>query len=247
MAAIDKTYLDSWEQYQQLKDWCSSIGTTMDDYGNKIRPIDFLWNYWKPEDFKKGHGVPVWNTPEYFDVWLIRNCPLDFIQDNLKEQYDDNGWSKTSLTGRQEQSAYELIKEHKSAYDLYKRNGLGEDAVISVDWKYNNNFNDDKLWWWINIKGAQPEDMWWYNGTSDSWVNTGQGELKPWTSNVCHRWGKFNIHKVLRMIRKWNLPEGTKVHFDLMYKRYTQKEFIVTVRKQKSRNIQRAINKLKKK
>ncbi len=245
MAAIDKTYLKTWEQYQQLKDWCTSIGTTVDDYGNKIRPLNFLWGYWKPEDFEKGREIPVWNTPEYFDVWLIRNCPLDFIQDTLKEQYGD-GWSKTSFTSRQAESQFELIKEHKAACDLYKRNGLGKNAVISVEWKYKNRFNDDNLWWWITIKNSQPGDMWWYNEDKDYWVNIGQGELKPWSSNVCNCYGKFNIHKVLRMIRKWDLPEGTKVHFDIMYKRYTQKDFTVTVRKQKSRNIQHAINKLKK-
>ena len=135
MAYIDKTYVETWDKYQQLKNWCISVGTTVDDYGNKIIPINFL-NEWEEKDFQHVSetpfdGLSVWNTPEYFDVWLIRNCPLDFIQNRLKEQYGVS-WSKTSFTNRQEESQYQLIKEHRAKCDLYQRNGLGKKAVMSV-------------------------------------------------------------------------------------------------------------------
>ena len=43
MAAIDKTYIKSWEQYAGLRDFFISCGKVTDDYGNVFEPIDYLW------------------------------------------------------------------------------------------------------------------------------------------------------------------------------------------------------------
>lgn len=43
MAAIDKTYINSWEQYVEIRDFFSSCGEVVDDYGNKFYPISYLW------------------------------------------------------------------------------------------------------------------------------------------------------------------------------------------------------------
>lgn len=43
MARIDKTYINSWEQYVELRDFFTSCGEVIDDYGNIFRPIDYLW------------------------------------------------------------------------------------------------------------------------------------------------------------------------------------------------------------
>ena len=42
MAGIDKTYIKSWEQYVELRDFFTSCGEVTDDYGNIFRPIDYL-------------------------------------------------------------------------------------------------------------------------------------------------------------------------------------------------------------
>ena len=39
MAAIDKTYLTNWTDYIQLYDWCVSVGTVTDDWGNESHQI----------------------------------------------------------------------------------------------------------------------------------------------------------------------------------------------------------------
>lgn len=239
MAWIDKTYVDNYKDYKRLYDWCASVGTVTDDYGTRINPLWYI-NIWEEKNFegKKDNGLgglPVWNTPEYFDVWLIRNCPIDFVQNRLKEQYG-GGWSKTALTDRQEESEYQLIKEHKAKCDLYQRNGLGKNAVMSVEWKYNYRFKNSGMWWWIEVLDTNKGDMWCYNDYTDYWVNKGQGEMKPWNTNICDRiHGPLSMKRVLRMIRKWNLPEGTHVRFEATYKRYVIKEFVVTVKKKKSK------------
>ena len=43
MAAIDKTYIKSWEQYAEIRDFFTSCGEVIDDYGNVFKPIDYLW------------------------------------------------------------------------------------------------------------------------------------------------------------------------------------------------------------
>lgn len=43
MAAIDKTYIESWEQYVEIRDFFISCGEVTDEYGNVFKPIDYLW------------------------------------------------------------------------------------------------------------------------------------------------------------------------------------------------------------
>lgn len=136
MASIDKTYLYRWEDYVKLRDWCKSVGTIVDDYGNTLTPLNWLWEndednfnevitrqiknceeryqrgeckylvdegYITQEEYdnwdvmKHIWGIPVWNTSTELDVWLIRNCPLDFIQERLREQYGRGGRKKHLL------------------------------------------------------------------------------------------------------------------------------------------------------
>ena len=63
MAAIDKTYVNNWDQYLELKNFFESCGTVTDDFGNTFKPIIMLWhneeadfNEWRNnliEDIKK--------------------------------------------------------------------------------------------------------------------------------------------------------------------------------------------------
>ena len=52
MAAIDKFYLKNWDEYTQLKNFFESCGTVIDDCGNKIKPIDYLYKHTE-ENFNK--------------------------------------------------------------------------------------------------------------------------------------------------------------------------------------------------
>ena len=51
MAAIDKTYIKSWDQYVELRDFFTSCGEVTDVYGNKFKPIDYLWK--EEDEFKE--------------------------------------------------------------------------------------------------------------------------------------------------------------------------------------------------
>ena len=84
MAAIDCLYLNSWKNYQELKEFLKDKEFTT-PRGVKIRPIDWLYDL-KEEYFIKSY-CRVFNTPVYIDNWLYHNCNLPFIQEWLKSRY----------------------------------------------------------------------------------------------------------------------------------------------------------------
>ena len=218
MAGIDKTYTSSWEEYRSLVEWCKDKSFVLKN-GDVIRPIKYIYK-WEEEDFDGEREIPVWNTPTYLDIWLIRNCPLEFIQERLKEQYG-GGWSKTAFTEHNDDDMYYKILTHTSPYDTFQRNGSHR---FYVHYVLNNKFKDDDLVWWIDIRGCG----WWYNEKHKMWYH--DDEALPISSSCAHYRGNISKRKLARMIKRWNLPIGTQVLFKGDYKRHIQKQFIVTIR-----------------
>ena len=93
MAGIDKIY-GTQEQYYELKEWLLKnekpipciMGWSSKAGGDIIKyvlPSDCLYEEsWGNEEHR-----PISNFPEEVDMWLKDNCPLDFVQERLKEQY----------------------------------------------------------------------------------------------------------------------------------------------------------------
>lgn len=84
MAAIDKIYVDSFEKYNLFKDWCMTQPKFKDKYGRETSLINYVFKY---TEWKEGAVLPVCNNPYYIDAYLIRNCPFDFIQEELMLSY----------------------------------------------------------------------------------------------------------------------------------------------------------------
>ena len=94
MAGIDKIY-GTQEQYLELEKWllenqkpiksfvgwCSEQGDQYED----VLPTDCLYD---KEGYDKEHR-PISNFGSAIDEWLKENCPLDFVQKRLKEQYGE--------------------------------------------------------------------------------------------------------------------------------------------------------------
>lgn len=256
MSYIDKTYIVDYQQFKEVRDWCKGKIVETDN-GIKYHAEDFLinkdmteehFNNWKKEVIEnrmrnygetyekayKNAEIPLWNTPFYFDRWLIKNCPIQFIQDRLKYQYDDE---------------YEQIKNGTSAYDTYKRTGLGKNFHYKVirkpNWKprynfpYIDRFNNDKYikyykenqkpWWLITIEDAKTDHpiSWWANTDYNYWTNSEEG--LPFNSNMMDIKRKnLNIHAIIRMIKKWNLPAGSQVK---VLNRYFNYGWIINIKK----------------
>lgn len=228
MAGVDKIYIQTWKQYIEIKEFLKKSGTVKDKYGNTFKPIEYLAEYeekefnnlkeeiirnikenytsyincnlmitqeeidnFKPEDHVE---IPIMNNPVFFDVWLIRNCEIDWVVKRLKEQYGDEGYTK--------------IKEKRSLYDTFKRNGLGNDIKVKLP-KYNKNL--------YGIEIEFPEDKYElstsYDEDTDRWNN--KAELKEqWCFSSLATFGR-NIKRtrkgIYRKLCKWDLPENTKV------------------------------------
>lgn len=218
MAAIDKTYTKNWDDYQSLIEWCKGKSFILQN-GDVIYPSRYIYD-WEKEDFDGKKEFPVWNTPIYLDIWLIRNCPLKFIQDRLKEQYGD-GWSKTAFKDRNDADMYYQILSYNSPYDVVRSNGSHK---FSIKYKKDEKFKDDNLFWSIRVI----DDGWWYNDKHNMWYH--DNDALPTNCNYAHFKGNITKRKLARLIKRWNLPNGTQIEFSGDFKRYIVKEFIVTIR-----------------
>lgn len=240
MSYIDKTYISTYQQFTQVRDWCKDKKVKLKN-GLIFNAIEFLmypemaeeeFNRWKEEiiqnhikiykesreDAEKHFEIPLWNTPTYFDIWLIRNCPIDFIQNRLKEQYDDE---------------YEKIKNYTSVYDNYQRNGLGKHfhykVISKPNWTYRYKFTytdknnklktykeNEKPMWFVELKDLSNSDdklLWEANQEHNYWTNW--NEALPFScSSMIIRKKNLNIHNIIRMIKKWDLPANTQVIVD---------------------------------
>lgn len=261
MAGIDKTYVKNWNDYCQIQEWCKSVGTVTDGYGNTFNPIDYLWEYTE-EEFQKsivyqievlldryvnGHmmyqleegyltkeeynnipnepekhigGLCIWNTPTYFDLWLIRNCPLDIIKERLEEQYGKDGC--------------EEIRNHKSYYDTFQRNGLGRNITAPLSnkhcrlsYKYSSDrHKNGKKMRWTDIYIELPEikvnidtdreftdKCTMYSDDIDKWLYY----TESYIYDTCSSSSMFSVDgfmsqkSIYRKLQKWNLPKGTQV------------------------------------
>lgn len=99
MAAIDKIYVDSFEKYKLFKDWCLTQPKIKDKYGKETSLINYVFNY---TEWKDGAVLPICNNPYYIDAYLIRNCPFDFIQEELMLSYGK--WSQDNI-----EEAYDVV------------------------------------------------------------------------------------------------------------------------------------------
>lgn len=104
MAAIDKIYVNTWEQYLQFKEWCEQQPFLEDKYGKKVKITTYLYKYDEP--WKNCH--PIFNAPCYVDAYVIRNCPFDFIQEKLMTNYGH--WSQEGI-----KQFYENVKNWDSS------------------------------------------------------------------------------------------------------------------------------------
>lgn len=60
MAAIDKIYVDSLEEYELFKDWCAKQPIIEDKYGKIASLLDYVFKY---DDWKEDRCYPVCNNP----------------------------------------------------------------------------------------------------------------------------------------------------------------------------------------
>lgn len=133
MAAIDKIYVNSYQEYVLFKEWCEKQPPLKDKYGNKGYIKDYLFQVNENEINQEEWSGCVMCAPYYIDAYIIRNCPLDFIQNELKFKY--GYWDEKFV-----KEAYETVKNRTEV-----KEGLPFWFVTLEDFVFDENGNIDYL------------------------------------------------------------------------------------------------------
>lgn len=130
-------------------------------------------------------------APCYIDAYLIRNCPFDFIQNNLKFMYGDEH--------------YNLIKEDKLYTTSYRQNesinGNHIKCIKHPPKLYNKIIGC--RYWFVTV--IVPNDYVSYSTKYNRWDFYDEFVINH--SSCCVKYK--SIRAVKRAIRKWNLPVGS--------------------------------------
>jgi len=153
MAAIDKIYLDSFDTFTKFKEWCEAQPPIKDKYGRDDKISNYLFYDWyDPKYWKEDDCHPVMNAPYYIDAYIIRNCPIEEVQEELMVNYghysqkqikkyyehvknwEGNGecpyWAKLEDFIFNEDGTMSIKGLKKSDYDLIKEGKLYDKPYI---------------------------------------------------------------------------------------------------------------------
>lgn len=212
MAAIDKIYVSNSQQYKEFKEWCEAQPKLKDKYGVEV-PITAYMYRWNDEDFDGER--PALMAPYFVDAYIIRNCPLDYIQKELKVNYGFAG-----------SKAYQRIKKGEMCttpcVDFEYEKGSHFYCTKHPAGMFNKPYKAKS--WMVDIREPEGMPFMWYSEDHNSWdfcdefVYNRKGWKRTYT--FVH-----SIRALKRLIRKWQLPVGTKVRASDRFDDYT---FIVT-------------------
>ena len=186
-------WLKTWKDYKDFRDWCKAQHPVVDKYGREERITEYLYD-WEEKDFTTGHDHPVFKAPCYVDAVVIRNCPLEAMQNELKLHYG---------------SSYEDIKAGKlyasPCSDIQYTEGRHCKCVRNPGKMYNRPI-EGSIWVQIDT----PDGIYMrYSDDTDTWDLFDEYVISSSSSNTAHVW---SIKALKRHIRKWRLPVGTVVH-----------------------------------
>lgn len=178
-------YTKSYKDYLDFLEWAKTHTFTCP---NGI-VVDFLYSIWiYPEDVITNNYTCIASTSETADYFLIKYCPLKFIQNRLSEIYN-----------------YKYIKEvlnGTSDYDKFVYPEIGKNKVKIL--YYNKNIKINRVYHIEVCFGSNYKSNLYYNEIYDKWLFL--DELGDWqgTTAYCCK----SLKALIRKIRKWKLPKG---------------------------------------
>jgi len=189
MAGVDKTYARSFKEYVELREWMKDKVITFPT-GQKIIVINQLWELEESDFGPEGGEYAVMSTPHWFDVYLIQNCPVEFVQNRMKEVYS---------------YSYEELKALKfppSIPDNFKQNRKIKIIKHPVKGRFrltNNGLNCHN-YFWLSEDWDNPNRLY-FDSRFKVWVT----EMFPHdTFSSRHK----TIKSLIRFLRKQYLPSG---------------------------------------
>lgn len=214
MAGIDKTYVTTWEDYCAIVEWCNNNSFICPN-GTKV---SFFCYGWEEEDFDDNSEIPVFNTSQTQDYFLIKYCPIKVVQDRMREVYPAqyvesilNGTSKFDTFVRPPKiNKLRLIKKPKYKNPIKHKNLFGRSYYdcfyvgikLPEQWgKYPSYYNEDTQQWIL------PYELGGYGGNSFI-------RVKSWKA-------------LIRRMRTWHLPKGTVINVRFFYYLGGESKFVV--------------------
>lgn len=203
MAGIDKTYAKSIQEIEEFLDWAEKTNFTCPN-GEILKVSDYCYlskEYLKEEGVKeemerwfneKGE-IPIMNTPTYLDYFLIKHCPIKFVQERMEEVYPKD--------------YTDSIKNGTSEWDTFKRPTPGR----KLKWIFGKPKRRRDLRGWLSVhdvKFKDSDDYPHYNDETRKWIFP--GELGTWNTS-CADLNCRSIKAITRQILKWGFPEGTTI------------------------------------
>ena len=210
MAGIDKTYCNTIAEHEEFKEWVTE-NKFITPFGEVIDIADYMYNFDTPidelqEQVDNGYEITVMNTPAYIDYYLIKHCPIKFVQDRMKQVYPKH---------------YENIINGISPFDNFNRDPIAGTKVKCIkesdfckkdflDKRKGKKYISDN---WIEVY----HNTYWliYNEEYNYWPIYDY-ELMSGNSNVCHKPIKSR-KALIRQIKKWRLPKGCIVTWRGIY------------------------------
>lgn len=204
MAALDKTYVSSFEEWKEVMDWARNAKFTCPN-GDVIHIINYCYYPDSTEEeikewLSEQDEIPVMNTPCEVDYFLIKYCPIQLIQDRMREVYQED-YIISVLNGT-------------SKYDKFVRPEGGKHfkcirkPLYNYPYKWLNNHYNRKFKGYYSINVFYKNNLIWYNWKGDYWkldhelcVTSSSGATVQCQS----------IKALIRKFKKWNLPIGCKI------------------------------------
>ena len=226
MAGIDKTYVSTYQDWKEITDYMKNAEFVCPN-GIILRGENYLYYSDATKEeieewLSERNGIPVMNTPCAMDYFLIKYCPIELVQERMKEVYDEED--------------YEAIKNGTSEYDKFVRPVGGKHVKIikKPEWNYTYKWFNEYLGKYrrtgYSVTLTYPEHIedafTEYNEEFDVFLLP--GELGSITVAGQVRTDCMSIKAILRKIIKWNLPIGTIVH---VFGMHTGESFNVIVKK----------------
>ena len=147
-----------------------------------------------------GKSIPLLNTSHTEDYYLIKYCPLSFIQERMINVYGEDYINQ--------------IKNGTSLYDTCKRNIATRVKIISKSKFGNKDFLYHRkptlgVDYWVEV--SHPKLHLTYNYRTDQWLIHGFELGDEYGSNVCHKKIKTKKSLIRHILKKWKLPKGVTI------------------------------------
>jgi hypothetical protein len=195
MASIDKTYTTKYSEYKEFKEWARDKAVPFFD-GKFFKVKEVIYDR-DEEDFD-GRDLPVFNSAEWLDIYLIKYCPVKFVQNRLLEVYNSK--------------FIEYAKEQE--FPLRPPKGFEKNRRISIrnskETKFPFHTKPYPHW---NAKNQKITNTWWVR-CENNWLFNYNSKSKVWAEgqeyynvNTCvAHFG--SLKAVVRNLRKQYLPKG---------------------------------------